>query len=125
MINTTNLTLIQPSILGKIKPYQNLSLIILCIILLITLTLSWFENKVLGNIVVYLIVLSCIILTIFILLSLPFLFFKRLQIATITNSFISFEMNHKLVEFNIHNLRFLLNIDEDIFKKKRKMLTLK
>jgi uncharacterized membrane protein len=77
MMNNITLTLIYPLILGKIKPYQNLSLIISCVILLIAFTLSWFDNKILSNIVGYLLVLSGVLIITFILLSLPFLFLRN------------------------------------------------
>lgn len=110
-MNNISLTLIHPLILGKIKPYQNLSLIISCVILLIAFTLSWVDNKVFSNIIGYLIALSCVLIITFILLSLPFFFFKKLEIATITNGIMSIDIDHKPVEFDTRNLRFLLNID--------------
>lgn len=110
-MHNISLNLIQPLILGKIKPYQNLSLIISCVILLIAFTLSWFDNKMISNMVGYLIVLSGVLIITFILLSLPFFFFKRLEIASIKNGVMSIDIDHKPAEFNTQNLRFLLNID--------------
>lgn len=122
-MNNISLTLIHPLILGKIKPYQNLSLIISCVILLIAFTLSWFDNKMLSNIIGYLIALSGVLIITFILLSLPFFFVKKLEIATITNGIMSIDIDHKPAEFNTQNLRFLLNIDSKIVGGKEPFTT--
>ena len=118
-MNNITLKLIHPLILGKIKLYQNLSLIILCIVLLLAFTLSWFEIKILNYVVGYLLGLSILLIILFILLSLPFLFFKRLEIVKITNGLLSITIDNKPIEFNIDNLRFLLNIEDEILENKR------
>ena len=110
-MNDIILTTIHPSILGKIKPYQNLTLIILCIILLAVFTLSWFDNKVLISIVGGLIVLSGVLMLIFILLSLPFLLFKRLEIAIIRDGILTIYTGNKPSQYDVHNLTFVLNIN--------------
>lgn len=116
MMNNITLTIIHPLILGKIKPYQNISLIISCVILLIAFTLSWFDNKILSHIVGYLLVLSGVFIITFILLSLPFFFLKRLEIATITDGFMSIDIDHRPKKIYIQNLRFLLNINSKLLE---------
>lgn len=115
-MNNISLTLIHPMILGKIKPYQNLALIISCILLLVAFTLAWFDNKVLSNMVGYLIALSGLLLIAFFLLSLPFFFFKRMEIATITNGVMSIDIGHKRADFSIHDIRFLLNCNSELVR---------
>lgn len=120
-MNNLSITLIHPLILGKIKPYQNLSLIISCVILLIAFTLSWFDNKMLSNMAGYLIALSGVLIIAFMLLSLPFFFFKRLEISTITNGVMSIDIDRKPAEFNTQDLRFLVNIDSKLVKGKESL----
>ena len=118
IMNNITLTLIQPSFLGKLKPFQNLSLIITCTLLLIAFTLSWFDSNILSNIAGYLVALSLVPIITFILLSLPFFFFKRLEIATITNRVMSIDINNKPAQFDIQELKFLLNIDSKLLENK-------
>lgn len=105
------LTLIHPLILAKIKPYQNLSLIFSSVLLLLCFTLSPINNKILSNIIGHLLALSIVLIILFIILSLPFLIFKRLEIATIKNGIMFTNIDHKPAEFSTQNLRFLLNIN--------------
>lgn len=110
MNDDISLTLIHPLILGKIKPYQNLSLIISGVLLLLAFILSVFDNHILSSVTGYLVVLCVLFIILFILLSLPF-FFKKLEIAMITNEIISIDIDHKPTEFNIKDVKFLLNLD--------------
>jgi hypothetical protein len=115
-MNNSSLTLIYPVILGKIKPFQNLSLIISCILLLVAFTLAWFDNKVLSNMVGYLIALSGLLLITFFLLSLPFFLFKRLEVATIANGIMSIDIDHKRTDFNTDDIKFLLNCNSELVR---------
>ncbi len=119
-MNSITLTLIYPSILGKIKPYQNLSLISLFIVLLGAFILSWFDNKFLSNIFTFLLILSGILLTAFISLSFFYLF-DRLETATITNDVLSIKVNNKPLEIQLEKLRFVVNIDPKLIENESRL----
>lgn len=116
------LTLVYPSFLGKIKPYQNFSLIISGLAILLAFTLSWFDNKLVLDIAMYLFLSGIILLIPFILLSLPFLL-KKIEIIAITNGVISIETDHNLTEINIQKLSFLLNVDRKLLENKDPLIS--
>lgn len=117
-MNDTTLILIYPLLLGKIKPYQNLSLITSGVISIIAFIFSWFDNKFLSLITNYLLFASCISITLFIILSLPFLFLEKREIVVITDDIIHLKIDRKPTEFNIQKLEFLFNIDRKDLENK-------
>jgi hypothetical protein len=116
-MNNIVLILIYPLMLGKVKPYQNLAFIISCVSCLIIFTLSWFDNDkniALSHTIAFLMVLSCVSIISFVLLSLPFWFSKRTEIATIINGVLFLNIEQKPAKYDLKQVKFLLNIDSNL-----------
>lgn len=106
------IVLIYPSLLGKIKPYQNLFLIFFFILLILSITLNLSDNKFISKLTNYLFLLSSLFAIPLIMLSIPFLF-EKTRIATIVNEIIYIDdISGRSYEFKIQSLKFLLSIDK-------------
>lgn len=104
------LTLVRPSFLGKIKPYQNLSLIIWGVSLLLIFMLALFNHVFLSKISDHAMLLTVFFFVVFVILSLTFLL-QKTEILTIKDWDGFIEIDKKLIAFDIKKVRFLLNID--------------
>jgi len=105
------LTQIRPIYLGKIKPYQNLSILITFFLFILILTLFQIENNFVKELTVILIFLCIGTTAISLLLSLPFIFSQKKDFANISNGVISIEIDHKVLKFNSKDLKFVINIE--------------
>lgn len=103
-----SLNLINQSFQRRIKPAQNTSLLVTSTLWLIILLLLFFENQDLSKIAGYLIIFSALSLSIFLILSLPFLFLNKIGTALIEND--KLIINQKFYELN--QVLFKLNIDQ-------------
>lgn len=113
MESSLNLHLTNCSIQRKIKPSQNLSLIILGLLWLFIVLLLPFNNHITRTIASYLIITSAIPLFSLILLSIPFLFIRKKSTATITKNHVIIDNIH----YNLDEVTILVNIDQIELKK--------
>ncbi len=102
------LHLVDYSFHRKIKPAQNLSLVIAGILWIIILPLLFLQNESLARIAAYLIIFSILPISSFLLLSVPFLFKKRTGKALLENN----ELKINGDSYSLSQIEFTLNIDQ-------------
>lgn len=103
-----SLILVNYNFLRKIKPIQNLSLIIASALWVIILPLLLFENETMARIAGYFVVFSIIPISLFLVLSIPFLFFNKTGTALLEDDKLVIDEK----SYDLKKVRLKLNIDQ-------------
>lgn len=107
-MSQTVLHLVDYSFHRKIKPAQNLSLVIAGILWIIILPLLFLQNESLARIAAYLMIFSILPISSFLLLSIPFLFKKRTGKALFKDN--ELKINDDF--YTLDQIELTLNIDQ-------------
>lgn len=107
-MNRVTLNLVDYSFHRKIKPIQNLSLVITGVLWIIILPLLFLKNPSLSRIAAYLMLFSIMPISIFLILSIPFLFKKKVGKALLKNDRLIINED----SYSLDRVEFKLNIDQ-------------
>jgi hypothetical protein len=118
-MESVTLTLVDYSFHRKVKPYQNLALIITCVLWLIILTLLLFEEKNFAHFITYSIAISFLSLVVFLFLSSIFLFKRKIGQVTISNNQTDIIIGDSKEKIDSKDVMLKLNIDKAEWENKK------
>lgn len=116
-----SLNLVDYTFQRRIKPIQNLSLIVAGILWIFILPLLLLNNQNLSAIASYLILFSIVPFSLFLVMSIPFFFKKKIGEVIIDRDKI--KLNDR--SYNLNHIRFELNIDQATWMDTTKSITKK
>lgn len=117
-MNRVALHLVDYTFHRKIKPIQNLSLVVVGVLWIIILPLLFLQNPSLARIAAYLMLFSIMPISIFLILSIPFLFKKRVGKALLQNDGLIINED----SYSLDRIEFKLNMDQSEWADSTKSL---
>lgn len=117
-MNPITFQLTDYSFLRRIKPIQNICLLIIFNILITYLIIVYFEINFLQNLAAFILLISIILFVLFLLLTISNLYKKKNGLLVLTDN----QINISNDVYELSNIQFIINIDQTEWLNKSKLI---